>query len=64
MTLKKLTGARYARYADVYINRAYDFRVSAQENGQWWKPKIKKHWLFLLKMARFYINNSKYNLGE
>ena len=59
MTLNELTIERYNNYADSYISRAEDFRIASQEADQWWKPKIKKHWLFLLKMSQFYVNNAK-----
>ena len=49
----------YIHTIDWYITRATGFREDATEYGVWWKPKIKKHWLFLLKMAQFYTNTAK-----
>jgi len=62
MTLQELTIEQYNKFADEYITRSSDFKKSSQEANQWWKPKIKKHWLFLIQMAQFYINNSKNQL--
>ena len=62
MTLQEKTLHTYSDFADEYIQRAEDVRTSAQDHNVWWKPRIKKHWLFLMSMGKFYIDNVKYQL--
>lgn len=62
MTLTLKTIAWYEDMGDQYVAYATGFRQTAVANKVWWKPRSKKRWLFLIKMAGFYINNAKDSL--
>ena len=59
MTLKERTIDLYTDLADWYIAEAKNIRISSKQESTWWKPRTKKQYLFLIKMANFYVDSAK-----
>ena len=48
-----------AKLAEEYYERACRHSKDAVDSDIFWKPRVKKHWLRLLRLSAFYLYTSK-----